>query len=254
MKKLKKIISMPAATVTAFLLAAVLLLFTGIGGTRAALTYYSQTYATRVSMSNIGVTLNENGEAVSYRNYSGDDKWNQKTGTLLSKMLGEGEKVKLGVRYPEELSVTNTGDISQYVRVSIYKYWMDEKGNKCREVSPDMIGLHLINQDSAWIEDKEASTKERTVLYYNRALEPGKSTPLLSDSLVIDEKVAKKVTQTEEKKKDGSKLITTVYDYNGYQFYLEAKVDAVQEHNAEDAIWSAWGRAVSVNNGTLSLK
>jgi hypothetical protein len=27
----------------------------------------------------------------------------------------------------------------------------------------------------------------------------------------------------------------------------------VQEHNAEDAIWSAWGRQVSVTDGILSL-
>ena len=47
--------------------------------------------------------------------------------------------------------------------------------------------------------------------------------------------------------------ITTTYDYDGARFCLEATVDAVQEHNAEDAIWSAWGRRVTVHNGTLSL-
>ena len=43
------------------------------------------------------------------------------------------------------------------------------------------------------------------------------------------------------------------YDYDGAQFCIEAKVDAVQEHNAEDAVWSAWGKRVTVDNGTLSL-
>ena len=39
MKKLSKLITSPAVTVTAFVLAAALLLFSTIGGTRAALTY-----------------------------------------------------------------------------------------------------------------------------------------------------------------------------------------------------------------------
>ena len=47
--------------------------------------------------------------------------------------------------------------------------------------------------------------------------------------------------------------ITTAYDYDGLQFCVEASVDAVQEHNAEDAILSAWGRKVSISNGSLSL-
>ena len=47
--------------------------------------------------------------------------------------------------------------------------------------------------------------------------------------------------------------ITTTYDYDGLQFCVEASVDALQEHNAEDAILSAWGRKVSISNGSLSL-
>ena len=38
----------------------------------------------------------------------------------------------------------------------------------------------------------------------------------------------------------------TSYLYNGYRFFLEAEVDAVQTHNAEDAIKSAWGVDVSI--------
>ena len=47
--------------------------------------------------------------------------------------------------------------------------------------------------------------------------------------------------------------ITTTYDYDGVSFRIEVEVDAVQEHNAEDAIWSAWGKRVTVNDGILSL-
>ena len=35
---------------------------------------------------------------------------------------------------------------------------------------------------------------------------------------------------------------------------VEVEVDAVQEHNAEDAVWSAWGKRISVGeDGILSL-
>lgn len=260
MRKIKRFISAPAVTVAAFVLAAALLLTSGIGGARAALTYYSETYAARVSMSSIGVTLNENGTAVSYRNYGEDGEWSQEAGPLLSGMLAEGETVKLGVPYEERLSVTNSGSISQYVRVSVHRYWTDTEGNKKPEVSPAMVGLKLqdadvaaLSPDSGWLVDPEASTSERTVLYYNRVLAPGETTPLFADALTIDQGVASKVTQTEEET-DGGTVVTTKYDYDGYSFHVEAKVDAVQEHNAQDAIYSAWGRSVTVGDGTLSLR
>jgi hypothetical protein len=34
---------------------------------------------------------------------------------------------------------------------------------------------------------------------------------------------------------------------------LEATVDAVQDHHAQDAIKSAWGVDVTISNNTLSL-
>ena len=61
MKRLKRFLKSPKATVITFALAVVLLLLSSIGGTRAALTYFSETYASRVQMSNIGVTLMEKG-------------------------------------------------------------------------------------------------------------------------------------------------------------------------------------------------
>ena len=44
---------------------------------------------------------------------------------MLEGMLAEEEELVVGKKYNEELSVKNTGDIDQYVRVSIYKYWID---------------------------------------------------------------------------------------------------------------------------------
>lgn len=255
MGKITKILTSRGVTIGAFVLAAALLLFSSVGGAQAALAYYSETYSTRMALDDIGVTLEENGKSVSWRNYSSDladGTWDEATGTLLQDMLPEGEQIKPGVKYKEALSVMNSGTIDQYVRVTIYRYWLDKDGNKLRGLSPDLIGLHLTGEKNGWLIDTEASTAERTVLYYSKVLASGSRSPLFADSLTIDGMIASKVTQTAQEQ-DGYTTITTSYDYDGAQFCVEAKVDAVQEHNAEDAAWSAWGRKVTVNNGTLRL-
>ena len=255
MEKWKKFVSSSKVSMAALAVAIILLLLSSVGGAQAALTYLSETYTSRVQMYNIGVSLLENGEKVSWRDYksSSDGTWEENTGALLEHMLGQDKDLKIGKRYKEELSVTNSGTINHYLRVSICKYWLDAKGNKMQGLSPDLIGLNLVNLGSDWLLDEEASTTERTVLYYNKLLESGKTTPLFADSLAIDSMVATKVTQT--KTTEGRyTTIKTSYDYDGVTFCIEAKVDAVQEHNAEDAIWSAWGRKVSVRNNTLELR
>lgn len=241
MKKWKEILTSPITTAVAFVLAAGLLLFSSIGGARAALTYFSEDYETDIKLHEIGVTLVENGKAVE--------------GELLTGLLKEGEELKLATAYPETLSVSNSGVINEYVRVSIHKYWLDEKGEKLVTLSPDLIDLHLVNLNTDWLLDEEASTEERTVLYYNKLLSSGSATASFADKLTIDGSVANHISETRETTGPDNKYttITTVYEYDGARFCIEAKVDAVQEHNAQDAIWSAWGRKVTVNNGALSL-
>ena len=52
---------------------------------------------------------------------------------------------------------------------------------------------------------------------------------------------------------EDEKTIKYQYTYNGYTFTLDAEVDAVQTHNAKDAIKSAWGIDVSVNDDETEL-
>ena len=252
--KIRRIITSPAGTLGMFALAVALLMFSSVGGARAALTYYSETYTSRVQMYDIGVTLLENEKEISWRNYDSrrdNGSWLEEKGELLADMVPEGEKFKIGAWYPEVLKVRNSGTINQYVRVSVYRYWLDQDGSKMQTLTPDLIDLEF-NTDNGWMVDEESSTEERTILYYSRVLSTGETSPSFADRLKIDQSVALKVTQTTEKTAAGSR-ITTTYDYDGARFCLEATVDAVQEHNAEDAIWSAWGRRVTVHNGTLSL-
>ena len=63
------------------------------------------------------------------------------------------------------------------------------------------------------------------------------------------------MTQTKTTNKEGYTVITTTYDYDGVEFRVEVEVNAVQTHNAQDAIWSTWGREVSISSDKkLSLK
>lgn len=297
MKKFRQILTSPITTVLLFAAAVGLLLFSSIGGARAAWLAVSDTYYGHVEMYDIGVSLLEESaqdpegqpRKIAYRDYisNSQDKWDEVesatwgkgVGDLLVNLLAEGEEFVPGRTYKEKISVENSGTINEYVRVTIYKYWTDPSGNKVftpadgapakgnttQGLSPDLIRLNYINQDDGsgngdWILDplESSETEERTVFYYNKLLLAGEDTSAtpLTDTLTIDRSVADKVTEkTVETTEDGYRVIRTSYDYDGWRFNVEAHVDAVQEHNAEDAIRSAWGRDVTFReDGTLSLE
>ena len=233
----------------ALFVAAVGLLLTGtIGGAIAAPQVRSEYFSGGVEMYDIGVTLLENGEVVSSRNYSTDSDyvWDETRGALLSHLVPDGQEFHIGQTYPEVLAVQNTGSIDEYVRVSIYKYWLDAQGEKLTELSPDLIDLHLTG--TGWLLDDGASSTERTVLYYNQILPVGATSLSFADTLTINGQLPYKVSQT-----TNGNIITTTYDYDGVTFQLEVEVDAVQTHSAEAAIKSAWGRTVNIADGALSL-
>ena len=205
--RIRRFLRSPATTVATFVLAAALLLGSGVGAARAALNYFSETYTSEVEMFDIGVTLMENGNDVSWRNYDSrkaNGTWEQKTGVLLANKWNtvdedgnvtegsEGELLEIGKAYDEVLQVRNSGTINEFVRVSLYKYWSDKDGNKILPTNgnykigstsfdPDLIDLQLDweyvakadekpNEKQMWVEDGKASTKERTVLYYRPLL------------------------------------------------------------------------------------
>ena len=138
---------------TYLMLAAAVLLLLGstVGSTRAALTYYSDNYVAKITVSQIGVSLLENGEVVSSRDYN-DNAWKVTTnkgdgsasGSLLANLLKPEEKLALNKKYDEKLTVKNSGSIDEYVRVRIYRYWMKD-GQKVTTLSPDLIDLNFIN-------------------------------------------------------------------------------------------------------------
>lgn len=247
-KKKKSFPKKPALILTA---AALLLVGSTVGSTRAALTYYSENYSAQMNMQSIGVSLLENDKVVSSRDYVSNNEWKGTSeGELLTNLLGKDDTFTPGKKYNEAINVKNSGTIDTFVRVIITKSWQDKEGKKNTTLSPDLIELNFLT-DNGWQIAKDQSTTERTVLYYTKAVATGDSTPALSDTIRINPSIAKDVT----KHVDGY-TITYTYKYDGYTFHVDAEVDAVQTHNAKDAIKSAWGVDVNVSDDetTMSLQ
>ena len=251
MKKDKKF----AIIIAAFVVAAALIVVGGVGTARAVAQYQSNAYEAQIAMKEVGVTISENGTLVA-------DKQDNKVSDLLTNLVPEGETFATNKPYAEVLKATNAGTITEYIRVVLDLYWKDAEGNKLTNLSPSLIGMSL-TEDGDWLKDLEANGwvidydnssylngGEQLILYYAQPVEVGDSTSEISNFISVDSKISTAVTQTEE---DG--VVTTVYKYDGVQFGVGIEADAIQTHNAEDAMLSAWGVKVNIDDdGTLSLK
>ena len=227
--------------------AALLLGLSTVGSTRAALNYRSQSFGMEVSVSNIGVSLEENGTPVSARYYEENEVTVQKP--LLGSLLEitedgtkEAQQLQPGKNYKEELRAVNKGQIDCYVRVTLRRSWVntDQDGKvtgKDTALAPELIRLNMDDgkEHNGWIVDSGASGlgtegayREQLVLYYTRPLKPGEATNTFNETLGIDYRILQEMV----KEKGG---------YEDRSIMLEAEVDAVQAHNAEEAIRSAWG-------------
>lgn len=186
--------------------------------------------------------------------------------------LGTPGTVQPGRTYPEEIKVKNgsgeenKSQIPQYVRLTIKKYWVktsDDGKTKTKdtELSPELIKLSYGKKDyntSNWIlnESENEGSSETQTYYYKKVLNGGETSEPLFDSLTIDSSVADAYTEHASEEKQGNKTIYTyTYDYDGYTFFIEADVQAIQTHNVNDAISSLWGVSnVSANNGVVTVK
>lgn len=240
-------------------IAAVLLLGSAVGSTQAALIYYTEdAYVADVKVSNIGVSLYENAEQVNYRDYIKDGEWNTPASGEAVPLLTSLKEVKIvpGVPYSEDLQVVNSGAIDSYVRVIITKYWADKDGNKVRywnnteeeTLRLDPAYIQLIAPEGANWTKAADSTEEREIYYYNQVLPVGDKTDRVVSYVKIDPAVSKEVIQTV----DGNKYAYE-YKYDGYRFVVEAEVQAIQTHNAVDAIKSAWGVDVAITKEGLKV-
>ena len=245
MKKFRDFLSRPAVTATLLALALVLLSGSTLGGARAALTIQSRNYNSHVELYDLGVALQESNDGSNWTTVATYAKPRNNNNVLMKNVLGADPKLIAGKKYPEMLRVYNmpkaggTQAIDEYVRVAVYKYWLDPSGNKTPALDSEWIKLEFAT-GNGWSIDDSSSTEERTVLYYSPILAGGTaSTPFLN-SITIDKDTVKQMTRTESQVGNVT-VITWTYDYNGYQFCLDVYVDAVQTHNVSDAKTSAWG-------------
>lgn len=269
---------------TMALLAAAILLLAGSGimGAKASLTV-SEDYTAAFYLNHLQVHLMENGKDVC-GGVNTLDGATKVTGQLATKLgyqnsdKGEvlGEAIP-GKVYDEEIAAKNGQDIPQYVRMTVRKYWVktDEAGKvkkndlgepvKMTGLSPDQIRLTYGADDpkkkasneyntGAWVINSEETTSESATYYYRTELPANTQSQPLFDRVCIDKSVADGVL-TEESKEGEKTIYKYVYEYDGCAFYIEADVQAIQTHNAEDAIHSQWGvYNVTAGDGKLTVK
>ena len=244
MKKIREFLSKPAVTAVLFALALLLLGSSTVAGARAALNIQSEYYNSEVEVLDIGIAVVEKQEDDSYLVVSGKDSLMGEDSPM-GKMIKADKKLLPGKTYPETLAILNTGTIKEYVRVSVFWYWLDENGNKFPEMNSNWIELGFL-EGNGWTIDQESSypynpnIEERTVLYYADPIAPGETTEPFMDSVTINNVILTKVTQ-ESHKEGNLTVITTTFVYNGKQFCIEVLADGVQDHNFEQAKLSAWG-------------
>ena len=266
----------------------------GFAGTKAARTYFSNDYTAGFELDHLQVHLIENGvdvchdnnksiytvhrtndkvaqekipkykgDLVGYLGYKNENKDAHYEDTPAYK-VGTPGKVDPGRTYKEELSARNGNNVDEYVRIIVRKYWVDKQGNKSTKMDPALIKLTYKGSDynnSAWAVNPKEHTVESDTYYLKNKLGAGADSALLFNELTIDGSVAElgnmKVITDEVTRPDGQivKVITYSYYYDDFTFYIEADVQAIQTHNATDAVKSLWGVSnVSAGNGKVTVK
>ena len=109
----------------------------------------------------------------------------------------------------QRVSVLNSGEKAQYVRVKISK--------------DNWVNINLINKDD-WIVPDNHTDSENVYVYYNKVLNPGERTPELMDSIILFD------SKSENTNKYSGKTININWD-----------AEAVQTVAAGDAMLTEWG-------------
>ena len=265
---------------TLALLAATAVLFGGgsYAGTRAALGFFSNELTAGFELDHMQVHLLENGDDVCLGKNADPKETDKYRGNLVGYLgytndshysddaaytLGTPGKVEPGKKYREELQAQNSSDYDEYVRIIVHKYWVDKNGNKSPVMDPALIKLTYDGSpynSGAWAVNRKEHTAESDTYYLTSKLGPNEKSALLFNELMIDGTVANKAHMTTYPSYttdvDGNTVtvITYSYDYDNFTFYIEADVQAIQTHNAPDALKSMWGvNNVSAGNGTLTV-
>ena len=213
-------------TTVLFVLAICLLLFSTIGSARAALTIQSKVLSSEIGYKQIRISLGD------------------MTGTA-----AKAKNLVPGKVYDGTVVVSNpsgSGNIDEYVRLTVYKYWVDgdAKNNdpKTGKSTKLPVANIVLTPKGGWTQDTSLSTDERSVFYLKNSITAGTGIEF-PFTLQIDGTGISTATYTTGA--DG--VIRITYPYSGATVHLEFIADGVQTHNVSDAMKSAWGKAYSVS-------
>ncbi len=220
---MKKLIKNPLILLA---LGLIIIVSGSVGATRAALVYQTQAERVNFSTATISVELQEN---------TGDGYAAISEGLQFPNIAAD-ESFKVGKKYSENVRVVNNSNsetgYAEYVRVVVRKNWY--KDGKSTNLDPDLIKLETAD---GWYLNPDETTKEQTVYYMTSPLGCGNAADFLV-SIKVDNTVTEYV-ETADGETTGT--IVNQYLYDGEQIQIEIQADAVQTHNAEDAIYAAWG-------------
>ena len=193
---MKKVFSEITRRSFALLIAAAILLACGtFAAAKTVLNIRSEFYRAQFYLNHLQVHLIENGQDVCGRaGHDNDlDSGSKVSGELASVLgyehkTGSDEKlgsVEPGKLYKEEIAARNGSDIDEFVRLTVRKYWMEQKtGNngktvlvKSSALRPDRIRLYYGGKEGynskSWAVNKKESTAESNTYYYRKDLSAG---------------------------------------------------------------------------------
>ena len=154
--------------------------------------------------------------------------------------VSAANRVMPGDQLQGSFTVKNNADVSQFVRVTVTKYWKNADGSK--NVQDDTANLAFTWSSGSWTQAADpfagdaGMSQEQYVYYYQQVLDAGVSTPV-SFTIGVDQKLGNQ--------------------YQNTGIALDVSVDAVQYVSGDDAlnadgILSAWGVTAQVSGKKIS--
>ena len=236
-----------------------LVLASSVGATRASIIYQNNAKEVDFDTSYVSVDL--------YEGATADTTNLVKDALTFPGMPDDKDAFHIGETYPEYVNVVNSSKLySEYVRVKVRKYWVKEVNGvleKDTSLDPSLIDLKV--DESVWKVDDAESTTEESVYYLCTPLSKAGGTEsnvqnfiqgvTISDSVTTIVDLQDSNGNTFDKTAKLSGNITNSYVYDNASFYIEVEADAVQSHNAANAIYGAWGVHVTCDaedDGTIT--
>ncbi len=137
-----------------------------------------------------------------------------------------------------DFKVKNTGDISEYYRFTVSKYWVKDGIRQFYDTSPFKIGYGDL---SDFIVDYESSSDVRTIIYSKNVLEPEEISDILINYIEFNYDSEVVCNPEHIDNKLISNCRNEIPEFEDSNFVLEILVDSVQSGSCKMAMNSLWG-------------